>query len=142
MYDGEYYDPEEWEERVERFADPGGNSALYPASKDNPRNLPCPTCHWPNRLTRADRARGYQCDSCANALERGGEIYYYEDYLEANGEEVELDDPGWCNYCGDNARGTDSCSFPDNCRANPFEPETAPDAHLEMDFEDRMSGDY
>lgn len=54
------------------FADPGGNSALRASSKTNPRNLPCPTCGEPNRLTPADRARGYQCDNCANAQERGG----------------------------------------------------------------------
>ena len=60
------------------FADPGGNSALRAATKDNPRNLPCPTCGWPNRLTPADEARGYQCDSCADANERGVDIYYYE----------------------------------------------------------------
>jgi predicted RNA-binding Zn-ribbon protein involved in translation (DUF1610 family) len=53
------------------FADPGGNSALRAATKKNPRNLPCPNCGAKNRLTRADRARGYQCDSCADQLERG-----------------------------------------------------------------------
>ena len=36
-----------------RFADPGGRSALRAASKRNPRNLPCPTCREPNRLTPA-----------------------------------------------------------------------------------------
>jgi len=77
MYDD--YDYDEWQDRVERFADPGGTSALHAASKDNPRDLPCPTCHWPNRLTRADRARGYQCDSCANATERGMDIDYYDE---------------------------------------------------------------
>ena len=77
MYEDEY-DYEEWTERVDMFADPGGNSALRRASKDNPRNLPCPTCHYPNRLTPADRARGYQCDSCADATEQGREIVYYE----------------------------------------------------------------
>lgn len=66
------YDPDEWAERVERFADPGGDSALYPETHDNPRNLPCPTCGTPDVLTPADRARGYQCDACADALERGG----------------------------------------------------------------------
>ena len=65
------YDEDEWNERVERFADPGGNSALHPATKDNPRNLPCPTCGKPNRLTRLDELRHYQCDECADALERG-----------------------------------------------------------------------
>lgn len=79
------YDPgwwgdeeQEWADRVERFADPGGDSALHPATDDNPRDLPCPTCHWPNRLTQLDRARGYQCDACANATERGQDIAYYE----------------------------------------------------------------
>lgn len=64
MYD-EYDD-----EDAPRFAHPG--SALRAATKRNPRNLPCPTCKQPNRLTRADRAMGYQCDSCADAVERGG----------------------------------------------------------------------
>lgn len=78
-YDPQYeYDEEEWDERVERFADPGGDSALYPATADNPRNLPCPTCGWPNRLTRKDVNMGYQCDSCARATERGQDINYYE----------------------------------------------------------------
>ena len=54
------------------FADPGGRSALRAASPDNPRNLPCPTCEKPNRLTPADQARGYQCDSCADQVEHGG----------------------------------------------------------------------
>ena len=49
------------------FADPGGKSTLRAASKKNPRNLPCPTCNAPNRLTPADRANGYQCESCADA---------------------------------------------------------------------------
>lgn len=51
------------------FADPGGNSALRAASKSNPRNLPCPNCGAKNRLTPADRALGYQCDSCADRAE-------------------------------------------------------------------------
>lgn len=46
-------------------------SALRAASRSNPRNLPCPTCGVKNRLTPADRARGYQCDSCADRTERG-----------------------------------------------------------------------
>lgn len=54
------------------FADPGGRSALRRASRRDPRNLPCPTCGAANRLTRADRARGYQCDRCADAAEGGG----------------------------------------------------------------------
>jgi hypothetical protein len=65
------YTQDEWEERCEMFADPGGNSALRAATPDNPRNLPCPTCGQPNRLTPADRALGYQCDTCADRAERG-----------------------------------------------------------------------
>ena len=67
----EDFEYDEWEERVERFADPGGNSALHVADENNPRNLPCPTCGTENVLTRRDVASGYQCDSCADALERG-----------------------------------------------------------------------
>jgi len=55
-----------------RFADPGGHSALRASSKRNPRNLPCPTCKEPNRLTPADVARGYQCDACADRDEGVG----------------------------------------------------------------------
>ncbi len=53
------------------FADPGGNSALRRAHAGNPRNLPCPCCKQPNRLTPADKARGYRCDTCADKAERG-----------------------------------------------------------------------
>lgn len=53
----------------EPFADPGGKSALRASSKRNPRNLPCPNCGKPNRLTPADKARGYQCDTCADRAE-------------------------------------------------------------------------
>jgi hypothetical protein len=56
------------------FADPGGNSALRAATKKNPRNLPCPHCKQPNRLTRADKLCGYQCDECADRAERGGDF--------------------------------------------------------------------
>lgn len=68
----EQWDDEEWQERVERFADPGGTSALYAAGPDNPRDQPCPTCGTENVLTRRDVQAGYQCDRCADALERGG----------------------------------------------------------------------
>lgn len=57
-------------ERIE-FARPGSNSALRAASASNPRNLPCPTCERPNKLTPADVALGYQCDDCADRMERG-----------------------------------------------------------------------
>jgi hypothetical protein len=71
MYSDDYYDREEWHERCRTFADPGGNSSLRAASKSNPRNLPCPTCGEPNRLTPADVAQGYQCNACADQAERG-----------------------------------------------------------------------
>ena len=48
------------------FADPGGRSALRAASADNPRDLPCPTCGEPDRLTLLDVQMGYQCDECAD----------------------------------------------------------------------------
>jgi hypothetical protein len=53
------------------FADPGGQSALRAATTDNPRELPCPSCGAPNRLTPEDASLGYQCDACADAAERG-----------------------------------------------------------------------
>jgi len=56
---------------ADRFADPGGDSCLYPETDDNPRNLACPNCGAPNVLTPADRAAGYQCDSCARQAEMG-----------------------------------------------------------------------
>jgi hypothetical protein len=73
-YDDPYYGEydEDWGDDRSMFADPGGNSALRAASESNPRNLPCPTCGEPNRLTPADKARGYQCDPCADRAERGG----------------------------------------------------------------------
>lgn len=70
-----YDDPDDYD------CDPGGNrindgfanagSALRAATKSNPRNLPCPNCKRRNVLTPEDRARGYQCDACANRAESG-----------------------------------------------------------------------
>ena len=77
-WDDEGYDDEDYLIDGVGFADPGGESALRAETPSNPRNLPCPTCHWPNRLTPLDKARGYQCDACATATERGADIYYYE----------------------------------------------------------------
>lgn len=57
-----------------RFADPTGRSALRASSRHNPRNLPCPTCKAPNRLTPEDERRGYQCDRCADAAEGYGDF--------------------------------------------------------------------
>jgi len=69
----DYYDDcDGYDDSRMEFADPGGTSALRAASKKNPRNLPCPNCGEANRLTPADRALGYQCDTCADQDERGG----------------------------------------------------------------------
>lgn len=63
---------DEWEDGMRRpswaepFAEPGARSALRATSHRNPRNLPCPTCGEPDRLTPADRALGYQCNHCAD----------------------------------------------------------------------------
>ncbi len=66
------YDDEELIDGV-GFAEPGGRSSLRAATPSNPRNLPCPRCGKPNRLTPLDRARGYQCNACADRDEgRGG----------------------------------------------------------------------
>jgi hypothetical protein len=64
-----YYDDDDDDEPD--FADPGGRSALRAATESNPRNLPCPSCEAPNRLTPKDRALGYQCDRCADRCEQG-----------------------------------------------------------------------
>lgn len=48
-----------------RFRDPGGRSALHPGRRIHP----CPTCLRPNQLTAKDKAKGYQCDRCADADE-------------------------------------------------------------------------
>ena len=65
--DIEMWEMEDAADRV--FANAG--SALRAATRTNPRNLPCPACGEPNQLTPADRARGYQCDACADRAERG-----------------------------------------------------------------------
>jgi len=54
------------------IAEPGGKSALRRSGKRNPRNLPCPTCKEPNRLTPKDKRLGYQCNDCADRAEGGG----------------------------------------------------------------------
>ncbi len=33
------------------------------------RNLPCPDCHQPNRMTAGELAKGYHCDECTRAIE-------------------------------------------------------------------------
>ena len=66
------YEYDDYNDDRDMFADPGGKSALRAATKKNPRNLPCPTCGKKNRLTPADRALGYQCNTCADIADGGG----------------------------------------------------------------------
>jgi hypothetical protein len=68
-YDDRGDDDDRYHEDEIEFAEPGGRSALRAESARNPRNLPCPNCERPNRLTPADRAAGYQCDACADIAE-------------------------------------------------------------------------
>lgn len=68
-YDHEPYDDEDYLIDGVGFADPGGRSALRAATRDNPRDRPCPTCGRENVLTRLDVRAGYQCDRCADAAE-------------------------------------------------------------------------
>jgi len=75
------------------YADPGGRSALRAAGPGNPRDQPCPTCGWPDRLTRRDVELGYQCDRCGDAIEQGREINYYEDEEPEEDEEAEPNQP-------------------------------------------------
>ncbi len=49
----------------EKFADPGGKSAL----RTGVRCFPCPTCGDEDVLTSKDVSLGYQCDDCADGLE-------------------------------------------------------------------------
>jgi len=60
---------EDWDGSRLEFENPGGNSALRRATKDNPRIFPCPTCHRENMLTQKDINLHYQCDYCADAAE-------------------------------------------------------------------------
>lgn len=68
---GDYDDCGYYDDRNTVFADPGGKSALRAASRNNPRNLPCPNCGTPDVLTPADKAQGYQCNACADQAEMG-----------------------------------------------------------------------
>lgn len=73
MNEGRYNDqPNDFDDDEIDFMEPGGNSALRAATKDDPRNKPCPNCRRPNRLTSQDVSLGYQCDTCADQAERGG----------------------------------------------------------------------
>lgn len=71
-FEADHGDLEDQLDALLDFADPGGRSALRAAGPGNPRNLPCPTCKEPDRLTPADVARSYVCDTCADSLEGHG----------------------------------------------------------------------
>jgi hypothetical protein len=49
--------------------DPKGRNNNRRAKGNNHRCMPCPTCHTPNRLTKAERNQGYQCNECADIEE-------------------------------------------------------------------------
>lgn len=66
-----YYEDDDFNDDIQ-FADPNGNSALRASGPRNPRNKTCPTCKRKNMLTSQDVALGYQCDHCADMVERGG----------------------------------------------------------------------
>lgn len=34
-----------------------------------PRNLPCPDCHEPNRMTQGEINKGYHCSTCTREIE-------------------------------------------------------------------------
>lgn len=81
--DDDYIGDPEDEDNVQ-FADPGGNSSL----RAGPRTERCPTCKFPNRLTVEDVRLGYQCDTCANAQERGIDAPYNDAYDEEDGDDA------------------------------------------------------
>ena len=68
-YGWEYGGDDEYDDDRIEFAQEG--SALRASSRSNPRNLPCPTCGEPDRLTPKDVALRYQCDQCADRAEGG-----------------------------------------------------------------------
>jgi len=54
------------------FADPGGAQCTEGGEQAQPAQSAVSDCGKKNRLTPADRAQGYQCDTCADQAERGG----------------------------------------------------------------------
>jgi hypothetical protein len=67
----EFYEDDLDRDDRSEFAEPGGNSSLYAASRRNPRIYSCPTCGRKNQLTPRDVAQHHQCNYCADAQERG-----------------------------------------------------------------------
>ena len=70
-FEFDYYPPDPEDDLWDRwgcdFRDPDGRSAL----RDGSRIYPCPNCGEPNMLSPKDVQLGYQCDHCADMLERG-----------------------------------------------------------------------
>jgi len=64
----DYYD-----EPIDGVGFENSGSALRRSTRRNPRNLPCPTCGEPNRLTQLDVRAHYQCDECADRAEGWGD---------------------------------------------------------------------
>ena len=100
-YDDDRYDPDIYDDDYNLidgvgFANEG--SALRAESKTNPRVHSCPTCGCRGELTCIDVRKGYQCDECADALERGRD----EDRWcwEKEYEPLELANPPQCDNCG------------------------------------------
>ena len=69
-YDDDHFGYHDYD--CDEFEDCNGVSALRKETTDNPRNQPCPTCGEKNMLTPKDVRLHYQCDYCADRLERGG----------------------------------------------------------------------
>jgi len=44
-----------------------------------PRNLPCPDCQEPNRMTQGEINAGHHCAACTRAIEGYQEPSYNED---------------------------------------------------------------
>ncbi len=69
LYD-DSYESDDYDD-YDQFMEPGGQSALRAATRDNPRIHPCGTCSRENMLTYKDIQQGYQCDFCADQDEEG-----------------------------------------------------------------------
>lgn len=44
------------------------------------RNLPCPDCKEPNRMTQGELNKGYHCSACTQEIEGYQEPSYNEDF--------------------------------------------------------------
>ena len=73
--DDGYYEPLDDEDfLVDGVGFARAGSALRAATPDNPRIHDCPSCGAEKVLTVIDVQRGYQCDRCADAAERGYDV--------------------------------------------------------------------